>query len=362
MKLTSVVAALLVAVAVAYWFVVRHDVVTPDPTTAEATTEGDEAAADRTPPVAVQVMTSQARDSASTLIVRGRTAANRVVDVAAQVNGRVISEPQRRGATVAEGTVLCHLDPATSQAELAEAEAALAEAEAEAAAAEQLSSKGFTADTTLKARRAALRAAQARRDKTLWEIGQLAIHAPFDGILETDAAELGAYLRPGDLCATVIDLSRLKVEGFVSEEEIDRLSIGQPAAARLVTGQRATGEITFLARVADPNTRTYAVEVTLKNTDARFRDGMTAELAIALPTVQAHLVPQSALTLDNHGRLGVRAAVDGIARFMPARIIGEDRDGFWLVGLPDTVDIIVVGQEFVRDGRAVAPSMVEVSQ
>ena len=106
--------------------------------------------------------------------------------------------------------------------------------------------------------------------------------------------------------------------------------------------------------MADEQTRTFGVEVTLPNPEGRIHDGMTAELIIALPARTAHLVPQSALTLDDEGRLGVRLDDDGVARFVPVRILRDTPDGAWIAGLPDTANIIVVGQEFVRDGRRVA--------
>mgnify|MGYP001552077016 CR=1 FL=1 len=132
--------------------------------------------------------------------------------------------------------------------------------------------------------------------------------------------------------------------------------MGQPARARLINGMTATGRITFLSRMADENTRTFGVEVTVENPDERIRDGMTAELQIALPARTAHLLPQSALTLDDEGRMGVRIADGEIARFVPVTPVQDSAEGIWLSGLPDTADVIVIGQEFVRDGRRIAPT------
>ncbi|MEM7686688.1 MAG: efflux RND transporter periplasmic adaptor subunit, partial [Pseudomonadota bacterium] len=272
------------------------------------------------------------------------------------------SQPLRRGSRVAAGQVLCQLDPGIRAAELAEAEASLHEAPAEAEASTRLSQKGFAAEMTLKTRQARLEAAQARLDRVRWDIAQLDVVAPFDGILETDSAEIGSYLTPGVMCANVIDLSRVKVSGFVAEQEIDQLHVGQTATARLINGYETQGEISFLSRMADEQTRTYAVEVTLDNADGRIRDGMTAELQVTLPEQTGHLIPQSALTLDDAGRLGVRLDQDGIARFQPVRILSEVPGRVWVAGPPETARIVIVGQEFVRDGRRVAGTSVDPSQ
>ena len=47
------------------------------------------------------------------------------------------------------------------------------------------------------------------------EIDRLTITAPFDGLLESDAAELGSLLQPGALCATVIQLNPMVMVGKV---------------------------------------------------------------------------------------------------------------------------------------------------
>ena len=91
---------------------------------------------------------------------------------------------------------------------------------------------------------------------------------------------------------------------------------------------------------------------------------MTAELQIGLPPKTAHQIPQAALTLDDKGRMGVRVDQDGIAKFIPIQVVSDSALGIWVAGLPDQVNIIVVGQEFVRDGRRIAatpadPSMLQ---
>lgn len=352
MRLPSLLIAVLIAAGLYWWFAVRPaSEPLPDPVT-KAPEETRDA------PVPVMVLESVAQERSDALILRGRTAASRSVDVPAETQGRVISQPIRAGARVEKGQLLCELDPGARPAQLAEAKAKLAEARTESTAATTLSSKGFAAETTRIAREAQLEAAQAAVDLVELDIERLQIFAPFSGLLETDTAELGSLLQPGQVCATVIDLSDVKVEGFVSETTVDKLSVGAEATARLVNGREARGEITFISRMADPETRTFEVEVTLPNPDGAIRDGMTAEIAVPLPAETAHLIPQSALTLDDDGRLGVRIAEGKTTRFVPVEILSDERQGVWVSGLPERAEVLVVGQEFVTDGRTIAPTRV----
>ena len=77
----------------------------------------------------------------------------------------------------------------------------------------------------------------------------------------------------------------------------------------------------------------------------------------------AHLLPGSSLTLDNDGTIGVRVVGEGdIARFLPVGILRDTIDGIWVTGLPETVNVIVTGQEYVTDGVPVLPTQREESE
>jgi multidrug efflux system membrane fusion protein len=356
-------------------------------------------------PISVVAMTSHAVTVDSAVIMRGRTEAARQVTVASEISGLVISEPIRKGAFVDAGDLLCQLDPGTLAAQLAEGRARLAEAqgrvpEAQATVVEasasvreaeinvnvarRLSEEGFASETRLISAEAALEAANAGVQRASSQvisaqagiegaqatvaaderaIERLNITAPFAGLLESDTSELGSLMQPGAPCATIIQLDPIKLVGFVPEASVSQITVGAMAGARLTTGQEVVGQVTFLSRSADEQTRTFRVEVRVPNADQLIGDGQTAEIVVASDGRMAHLLPASSLTLDNDGAIGIRAIVtqDGtdtdIARFMPVGIMRDTIDGIWVTGLPETVDVIVVGQEYVTDGVPVVATM-----
>lgn len=311
-------------------------------------------------PISVVAMQSTAQAINTAVLLRGRTEAVRSVAVRSETSARVISEPRQRGSFVDTGDVLCQLDPGTSHAALAEAQARLAEARINHRAAEQLLQEGYASETRRASTQAALQSAQAAVEIAERAISYLTIRAPFGGLLETDSAELGTLLRPGDLCASVILLDPILLVGFVPETDIDRISAGARAAARLATGAEVTGTVSFLSRAADPDTRTFRVEATVPNPDLSIRDGQTAEIRIETAGTRAHLLPGSALTLDDDGVMGVRIVAEGnIARFVPLHVIRDTVHGVWVTGLPETAAVIVTGQEYVTDGVRVAPTFVK---
>lgn len=340
--------------------------------------------------VAVVAVASEARTIERAVMLRGRTEAAREVTVMAETSGRVVSEPLKRGATVEAGQTLCSIAPGTREAALAEAEARLPEAqarlvEAEARlteaeindrAARSLSEGGFASETrvagtaaavesaraAVQSARAGLEAAQAGAAAARTEIERLTIDAPFGGLLESDTAELGILLQPGSPCAEIVRLDPIMLVGFVPETQVDRVAVGARAGARLASGREIGGTVTFVSRAADEATRTFRVEIEVPNPDLAIRDGQTVDIAVEADGETAHLLPASALTLNDEGVLGVRIAEEGLARFIPVAVLRDTIEGVWLAGLPDRAQVIVVGQEYVTDGVAVDVTLREARQ
>ena len=373
--------------------------------TGAAAAQAAEAEEETAPAIGVVALRSLATTIDSAVILRGETEAARDVDVKAETSAVVISDPLRKGRFVDAGEVLCQLDPGTREAMLVEARARLTEAEARVPeaqakltealarleearinnnAANRLIEGGFASETRVATTQAALSAAEAGVESARagldsaqsgiqsaaasvasaeTEIDRLTIEAPFAGLLESDTAELGSLLQPGASCATVIQLDPIKLVGYVPETEVDRVELNAFAGARLVSGREVQGQVTFLSRSADSTTRTFRVEIDVANPDFTIRDGQTAEILIAAQGEPAHLLPQSALTLNADGKMGVRVVgEDSLVEFVPVAVLRDTPQGVWLSGLPEQADVIVVGQDFVTAGVRVAATYEEASQ
>ncbi len=392
MRLFSLITAAVVT-AFLYLLVFEREALLAFAQAATGSTEETVDIEDEVRRVSVVALQSEARTVDDGLLIRGETEAIRDVIVQAEISGLVLSEPLRKGALVDEDQLLCQLDPGTREASLAEARARLTEArtrvpeaearlsEAEARigeaqielnAAERLSEGGFASDTRVASAQAAyesaeaglraadagvsaaqssIESAEAAVAAAEKDIERLSIRAPFAGLLETDTAERGSLLQPGSTCATIIQLNPIKLVGFVPETEVSRIEVGASAGARLASGRQVAGDVTFISRSADETTRTFRVEVNVDNEDLSIRDGQTAEIVVQSDGVSAHLVPQSAMTLNDEGVLGLRiVSDDDTALFKPITLIRDTINGVWVSGLDAQTDIIVVGQEFVVDG------------
>ncbi|WP_375228265.1 efflux RND transporter periplasmic adaptor subunit [Roseobacter sp. S98] len=422
MRVFSFVAALVVA-SILYVYIFQRPALyawmgwsetVQEPGAVAATDAPGTAAPDTTNLVKVVVRRSEAQQIDTAVVLRGQTEAAREVNVQSETSAVVISEPLRKGAQVEAGQALCRLDEGTRGVALEQARAQLDEARArvpESAArldqalaqldearinqnaSSKLSEGGFASTTRvanadaavasalaavesaragLQGAQSGIRSAEAAVASAEKEIERLTIKAPFGGLLESDTAELGALLQPGALCATIIQLDPIKLVAFVPETEVSRVRPGAPAGAQLVAGDSTAptgrgapvqGQVTFLSRSADEMTRTFRVEIEVPNPDLSIRDGQTAEILISAAGATAHLLPQSALTLNDEGTLGVRTIdSDAIVEFHEVRLMRDTPDGVWLTGLGDKADVIVLGQEYVIAGVRVAPTWQELSQ
>lgn len=310
---------------------------------------------ERTLAVVAELLTPEQK--AGALAIRGRTEADQKVVVRADASGVVMATPVALGAAVKKGDVLCRLDVEARDAARREADAALRKAEIDYQAAVKLAAEGFRSETGLAGLKAARDQARANSDRAAIEFEKTMIRAPFDGVFDARAAEVGDLLKPGDPCGTVVKPDPFLIVGAIAEKDVGLVKAGDPARAQLATGETVEGVVRFVAAAADPTTRTFDIEVEVPNTDGALRDGVTADMVVRGRARDALKAPRSALTLNDEGRIGVRVIdEENRARFHAVSLIGEDADGVWIAGIDGAQRVIVRGQEYVKDGEIVDAS------
>jgi len=266
----------------------------------------------------------------------------------------VAAAPVLQGSFVKQGQVLCRLAVDARQAALDQARAAQKSALLTQQQNEELAKKGYRSPAQVLQSQASYDAATASVRAAEIAIGQVNIKAPFAGVFDHRDAEVGAYLGPGQPCGTMIEIDPLLIVGDVPETQAASLKVGAPATARLVSGQVIHGRIRYVSHDADPQTRTYHLEVTAANPKLDVRSGLSAEMHIGAGSGPAHLVPVSTLVLDSAGRQGVRyVQADGRVAFAPVTILEETHDGVGVTGLSGPVQLITVGQSYVAEGQKV---------
>lgn len=300
-------------------------------------------------PVDVTAYYSSAELHPIIIQLRGATAPSKVVTVRAETQGMVAKASIAEGSTVKKGTALCVLDKAARNAQLAEAKATREARRLDFEASQKLTEKGWRTPSHLASAKAALDAASAMVEQAEIELGKTVIRAPFTGIFETREAEIGDFLSPGAACGRMVTLSPLKAVGNAPEALGGVIRKGQEARIDLKSGHQLFGEVTYVASLADPATRTFKVEVDVANQDNAIPAGITAEIYFITSEVMAHGIDPGVIVIDSEGRLGVKVISNDRAHFVPVNIIHDTPKKIWATGLTDEALVIAAGQNMVTD-------------
>ncbi len=289
-----------------------------------------------------------------TLIVSGRTEANKTVAVSSRGPGFVDDLPVAKGSTVPAGTVVARLADEGRSAALKQAEAQYAQRRAEFEAATRLTETGNNPRLNLSASRVAVDAAAAALEMARVEVDKKTLTTPIAGIVDQIPVERGQAIGDGRLVATVLSLDPIVVAAEVSERAVSRVVVGRSAEIRLVSGEIVPAKVSYVSRSAAERTRTYRIEVEAANPDNRIAAGLTAEISIPSEAIPAMRLPRSVLALADDGSIGVRW-VDAAGRvaFSTVELLDDTPQGLWLGGIPDGARVIVAGQEFVKPGEKV---------
>jgi RND family efflux transporter MFP subunit len=254
---------------------------------------------------------------AATISATGDLAARREMPVGvAGEGGMVVQVLVEPGDWVEAGEPLATLDRSVQTQEAASLAASIAVARADAALAESeldraraLVSRGFISKAdidrktaTRDAARARVAVAEAQLGEARARIGRLVIRAPARGLVLTRALEPGQVVSPGSgALFRIAKDGEMEALAKLPEQDLARLRVGVPAQVTPVgSTQSFTGRVWQLSPVIDPQTRQGIARVAL-GYDPAIRPGGFAAVRVMTGTVDAPLLPESAVLSDTKG-------------------------------------------------------------
>ncbi len=314
-------------------------------------------------PVAVAVTTSAAETVTLFYQAEGQALPDRDTMMRAEISGDIAEVLVGKGRNVSAGDVIARLDPTNNNADANRAAEALIQAQRELDNAEQLLERGVATTDRVVQARAALASAQAQVTAVEQAAEALTITAAFDGRIETLHLDEGEFVSGGAEVGRLVDITPLTVAIQVPQQSLNRLSVGQPATVRFITGEERVGVVTFVGTSAASETRTFLAEIEVENADGAIPAGISAEVIIPTGEVTAHFVSPSIVSLDTAGAPGIKTVnADNVVEFHEIQLVRAQIEGIWVTGLPQSVDIITVGQGFVNEAETVAPMAGEQSE
>jgi multidrug efflux system membrane fusion protein len=317
----------------------------------------------RTAPVAVQ-------DVSYTIQALGSLEAEELVQVTAEVEGAVASVRFHEGDRVGPETVLLSIDPERYRLEFQGAEASHKKAEADARRAqeewrrrEELAAQQLVSTEDLtRARQEAERlgaeasAAKAALDWAVANRRRSEVRAPRAGVINTRSVDTGKFVKNGDVLATLVDTSRLRLRFKLSDAESLRARVGDTVTLKVASigGRAFDARVYHVGEVADPATRQVEVLAWVKNPGV-LKPGFFAEVTVATESHPGALVvPEGAIQASERGFIAY-VVEDGKARQRPVQIGLRTGSGVVeiLSGLEAGETVVTEGSDRLADGVAV---------
>lgn len=259
-----------------------------------------------------------------TISANGTLKPVKVVNVGAQISGRISALHADFNDSVTEGQVLAELDDSLLKAQLAQSEAQLASAEAQLklaevndARAKSLASRGAgakadadTATANLGIARAAVGAAAARVEIDRVNLSYAIIKSPVSGVVMSRDVDVGqtvaASLSAPQIFSIAQDLAKMQIDTTVAEADVGSIKAGMPASFRVdaFPGRSFTGSVkqVRLNATTESNVVSYNVVIEVENADLALLPGMTAYVQITVATEDNVLrVPNAALRFKPEG-------------------------------------------------------------
>ncbi|WP_337865781.1 efflux RND transporter periplasmic adaptor subunit [Ignavibacterium sp.] len=173
------------------------------------------------------------------------------------------------------------------------------------------------------------------------------IIAPFDGVIVNFNLVENQRINAGQKLFDIIDVSRLKVEVGILENEINKIKIGSLATIKLnaVPDKVYRGRVIQINPVIDSETKTSEVTVEIIDKDYKIKPGMFAYMNIETEIFKNRvLVPKEALLVRDRRNL-VFVAEGELAKWRYVTI-GEQNENFIEIdnGVQPGEKVIVEGQ------------------
>ncbi|MEQ8300934.1 MAG: efflux RND transporter periplasmic adaptor subunit [Hyphomonas sp.] len=311
------------------------------------------------PAASVFVAEVAEQDFAMRIEALGTLMANERVDLTLNVADRVTAIYFDDGERVVAGKTLLSLAQREQVALVEAAEANADEARRQFERAKQLSAQDAIAQTALDAARrdldnanAQLRAVQVRqKDRVLV--------APFAGVLGFRMVSVGSYVRPGDIVATLVDDSEMKLDFSVPSIFLQSLKPGVEVTTTTddLEGVAFSGVIDSIDNSIDPVTRSVRVRAILPNNDQQLKAGMFMRVTIVADPRKSLAIPEGAIQpLGPDNFVYLAEAEDGklVARRHKIEIgLRQGGDVEVLSGLKSGDRVVTEGAIRIRDGAEV---------
>lgn len=225
------------------------------------------------------------------------------VELTAETAGVVKAISFAANDTVAAGDELLRLDDVVEIADVEAARTQFALAETNLARTRELSQRGAATSASRDETEAAAQAAKAQLARAEAVLAQRVVTAPFAGTIGIARVDLGQYVTPGTVVATLQDLATMRVDFSLPEQDLPKLAVGQTIGVRIEGLDLSfVGALSGIDPRVDPATRLVALRGSVANADGKLTPGQFVRISVALPREEGVIaLPQTTVSASLYG-------------------------------------------------------------
>ncbi|NCC52949.1 MAG: efflux RND transporter periplasmic adaptor subunit [Spartobacteria bacterium] len=307
-------------------------------------------------PTVVRVTTMAPASIPDVIAIPGRIEPNVEAKLAAEKDGKVTRLTVDKGDQVSKGQLLLEVDKRVWQHMLNKAKLDIREAEKDLERQQGLREAGAISVDEFDDIKTRKEMAEIAVTDAEVNIAQCEIVSPIDGIMDDRRIELGEYARAGDPLFTVVDMDEVKLAINVPERDISKLAVGQEVmfTVAALPGMTFTGQVSFLAVLADRKSNAFDVEVSVANPKHLLKPGMIAESRIVRALRDDAMIIPLASIIPQKGEHVVFLFQEGHAvrrNVQIGALIGSE--AVISAGLAPGDEVIVEGHRALVDGAPV---------
>jgi RND family efflux transporter MFP subunit len=332
-------------------------------------------------PMTVDTARAARHEVVDSITVVGNLIAEQTVDVVPRVAGRIEIVHVKLGDRVQRGQVLAKIEDRELREQIRQAEASLEVNKSTVTAREndlkvqeniferfkQLAANGLTpkqqledaelrhnsARSQVDVAKSQQQATQARLDELKITLGNTTVLSPLEGFVSRRLLDPGGFAGANTVIMTVVDIGTVRLVANLVEKGFNKITAGVSADVEVDTfpGEQFKGQVSRVAPVFDPATRTAAMEIEVPNPGFRLKPGSYARVRLTVERrADALTVPRNAV-VDTEGKRGVFMVDAQTARFREVQTGLADGDRVEVLnGLNEGDRIVTVGALALRDG------------
>jgi len=311
------------------------------------------------PPVNVTVMTVVAEELTDTFELPAVVEPNRVVTVSAEFEGRIERIVCKEGCEVLAGDLLIQLNADLIRPVVEMAKAQVERDQIGYDRMKRLVDDDATSRRDLDDAITKLAISKAQLEEVTARLERTDIFAPLGGVLNNFLVEEGEYVSIGAPVAEIVETKVVKVVVEVPERDIVFFEVGRQAEVLVHTRDEdedkwLKGNITFISELADQQTRSTRMEITVANKEGLVRSGQIVSVNLTRRVLKdALLIPLLAvIPMEEGNAVYVVNSTEAKRRMVRLGIFKDDRVQI-KSGLKPGDKLIIAGHRFVAPGQKV---------